>query len=56
MAVAPDVTPDTEHPLDWHIFSVRDFLAVISGVREAKVRDPLRAVEDALLDLVEADG
>ena len=44
--------PDA-HPLDWHIFSARDFLAVVVGVRQAKVRDPLRRLEDELLDLVE---
>lgn len=42
-----------EAPIDWHIFSVRDFLAVIAACRQDRPRDPLRAVEDALLDLVE---
>ena len=41
-----------DNPLDWHIFSVRDFLAVVSGCRQDRPRDPLRAIEDALLDLV----
>lgn len=36
---------DTELP-------VRSFLELIGAVREGKPRDPLRALEDALLDLV----
>lgn len=49
-----DQDPATdEAPIDWHIFSVRDFMAVIAGCREANPRDPLRALEDALLDLVD---
>lgn len=47
-----------ESPLDWHIFSVRDFLAVVRGVRmEPRRGDPLRVLEDRLIDLVsEADA
>ena len=51
---APATDTDTEAgPLDWHIFSVRDFLAVVHGVRQERRRgDVLRMLEDALLDLV----
>ena len=43
--------PDIE-PIDLDCHSVRDFLHLISAVREAKPRDPLRTLEDMLLDLV----
>lgn len=39
-------------PLDLECHSLRDFLALIHAVRETKPRDGLRAVEDAVLDLV----
>ena len=38
--------------LDIDCHSVRDILELISTVRETKPRDGLRALEDALLDLV----
>jgi hypothetical protein len=38
--------------LDLACHSARDFLALIHAVRETKPRDGLRALEDALLDLV----
>lgn len=37
--------------LDLECHSVRDFLNLIAGIRQAKPRDPLRALEDVLLDL-----
>lgn len=46
-------TEAEEHPLDWHIFSVRDVLELVGGVRQTKARDPLRMLEDVLIDLVE---
>ena len=38
--------------LDLDCHSVRDFLVLVSAIRELHARDPLRALEDALLDLV----
>lgn len=38
--------------LDLDCHSVRDVLNLIGAVRQAKPRDPLRALEDVLLDLV----
>lgn len=38
--------------LDLDAHSVRDFLQLIGTVRELGTRDPLRTLEDALLDLV----
>lgn len=38
--------------LDLDCHSLRDILELIGAVRETKPRDPLRALEDALLDLV----
>ena len=32
--------------------TVRDFLRLVAAVRDTRPRDPLRAVEDACLDLV----
>lgn len=47
-------TDAEELPIDWHIFSVRDFLALVQGVREGpRLGDPLRVLEDRLLDLVD---
>lgn len=49
-APAPAEPPDVE-PIDLECHSVRDFLHLIATVRQAKPRDPLRALEDVLLDL-----
>ena len=38
--------------IDLPVHSVRDFLGLIAAVRKAGVRDPLRSMEDCLLDLV----
>ena len=38
--------------LDLDCHSLRDFLALIAAVREEGARDPLRRLEDAVLDLV----
>lgn len=38
--------------LDLECLSARDLLALIAGVRETKPRDGLRALEDAVLDMV----
>ncbi len=38
--------------LDLDCHSVRDFLVLVAAVREQGARDPLRVLEDALLDLV----
>lgn len=38
--------------LDLDCHSVRDVLNLIGAVRQAKPRDPLRALENVLLDLV----
>ena len=42
------VTDDTAADV---IASIDHFLRVVAAVRQTKPRDPLRAVEDALLDL-----
>lgn len=39
--------------LDVPCFSARDLLALVGHVRDTKPRHPLRAIEDALLDLVD---
>lgn len=44
------------NPLDLECHSVRDFLNLIAGIRQAKPRDPLRALEDVLLDLGAPEG
>lgn len=38
--------------LDLDVHSVRDMLELIGHVRDTKPRDGLRALEDALLDLI----
>jgi hypothetical protein len=38
--------------LDEECYSTRDFLHLIAFVRDTRPRDGLRALEDALLDLV----
>ena len=42
-----DPTAALDEPL-----TVRDMLTLVGHVRDTKPRDPLRAVEDCLLDLV----
>lgn len=37
--------------LDYDCHSVRDFLVLVGAIREQGVRDPLRALEDCLIDL-----
>lgn len=41
-----------DNPLDLECYSVRDLLSLIGAVRDTKPRDGLRALEDALLDLM----
>jgi hypothetical protein len=46
-----EILNETE-ALDMECYSTRDFLHLIAFVRDTKPRDGLRALEDALLDLV----
>jgi len=42
----------TTDALDLPRWSARDVLAFLGALRDTKPRDPLRAAQDALLDLV----
>lgn len=46
---------DTTEALDLACWSARDLLVLTTALRETGPRDPLRALEDAVLDLV-AEG
>lgn len=46
-----EILSETE-ALDMECYSTRDFLHLIAFVRDARPRDGLRALEDALLDMV----
>lgn len=43
---------DTTTALDLACWSARDLLVLTTALRETAPRDPLRALEDAVLDLV----
>lgn len=46
------VSMDTTEALDLACWSARDLLVLTTALRETAPRDPLRALENAVLDLV----
>lgn len=45
-----------QYDLDLPCWSARDLLTLTTAVRGTKPRDPLRAIEDMLLDLVSEEA
>lgn len=45
----------SDQALDLPVWSARDILVFLAALRETKPRDPLRAAEDAMLDLVNGE-
>ena len=49
---AMSATTDLTANLDERCWSARDLLGLIAAAREARVRDPLGYISDAVLDMV----